>query len=304
MSMSSIAKDVREELQHSLREWGVGGEHESHVNLRRDVIRKGIMCLSETLSQPRDFLRYTKFPTSSYSAAYEHVLRHDEITSQVYSYTDSLRGEGYLNPFYRTFNRMTGKFSYKRKDEYRGHSVQELDPQQRFKFTPMTEEELLFDRWFLDDNTSSSEGLLFEAVVACHALKNKVSCHNCKCVNTLRWFGGGQASWQDLVCISCGASYEVKTKGDLEQVEKAFKYNNITGGSFEAWCRLKNSVKESEKCYLVVLPRKSTFNRQGKKGAFFKYQLSFPTFTKGLKSLPCHHRRDKTGAAQGPSWHI
>jgi hypothetical protein len=49
----------------------------------------------------------------------------------------------------------------------------------------------------------------------------------------------------------------------MERVENAFKWNNISGGSFSGWCEIDNEVLQDEqKRYLVLLPRSATFNRK------------------------------------------
>jgi hypothetical protein len=158
---------------------------------------------------------------------------------------------------------------YKIKPEYNGHSSDELDPLERFTFQEVSKEESFFQEWFIidDENDASHLGLFYEAFLACHALQH-AQCFSCKYSKSLRWNGGGTSSWQDLVCITCNSTYEVKTKANMERVEKAFKFNNIPGGSFSNWCLLANSNIRSapdQKRFLVVLPRAPTFNRQLKK---------------------------------------
>ena len=107
-----------------------------------------------------------------------------------------------------------------------------------------------------------------EAIVCCHALKN-IPCTNCKLLKALRWAGGGKSSWQDMICIECGATYEIKTKASMEKVETALKHNRIQGGSFRAWCELINSQPTTIKRYLVILPRTFTYKSMQEKGKKF-----------------------------------
>lgn len=150
------------------------------------------------------------------------------------------------------------------KQEYKQYSSDELDPLDRFTFDIISKEECLFQEWFVvdDENDASHLGLFFETLLACHALQHE-TCYNCKYQNALRWNGGGSSSWQDLVCVICKSTYEVKTKANTERVENAFKWNAISGGSFSRWCQLNNEKRQpDQKRYLVVLPRTPTFNRQ------------------------------------------
>ena len=50
---------------------------------------------------------------------------------------------------------------------------------------------------------ASKIGILMEALVACHALASE-ACYNCKFRKSLRWNGGANASWQDMICTNCG----------------------------------------------------------------------------------------------------
>ena len=100
-------------------------------------------------------------------------------------------------------------------------------------------------------------GIVFEAVLACYALQFEPS-FACKCRKSLRWSCGSQASWQDMFCVACNCKYEIKTKADMEKIEKAFEHNNFQGGSFKCYCAIRNALRSDQKMFLVVLPRKFT----------------------------------------------
>ncbi|KAK1747324.1 hypothetical protein QTG54_001287 [Skeletonema marinoi] len=260
LPMQSIEKEVCDELVHSLLEMGASSD--VHSKLRQRVIRDCKAYLSSS-GDPIDWqaLKALKFP-KNYNDAYEHVLRNDDVPDTVTTYKDKLKLDGY-EPFYRNFDRRTGVFNgYKLKAEFKAVSPSQLDPFNRFTFDRTSKEETLFDDWFLADD-DSRDGIMYEAVLACHALQAE-SCHNCKVKNVLRWNGGSGSSWQDLLCTMCEATYEIKTKATMEKVETALRYNNIKGGSFSAWCEMKNSKHRSQKTYLVLLTREPTFNRQNK----------------------------------------
>ena len=265
--MDDLEKKVRHELLHSLYEWGVNGSHSEHVKFRRKVIEEGVAYLSKKSDEAINYqaLKREKFPKNC-SDAYEHVLRNDNVCGQVYTSRDKLNGNCYLQPYYRLRWRTSGEVKgYKLKAEYQGFSPEQLDPLYRFQFNPIAEEDLFFERWFVCDNDAACDGVLFEAVVACHALKSE-PCYNCKFQKALRWNGGGSASWQDMICTNCGATYEIKTKASAEKVESTLERNKIPGGSFSSWCKMKNSKEPDQKMYLVLLPRFSTFNRHNEKG--------------------------------------
>ncbi|KAL9187322.1 hypothetical protein ACHAXT_001425 [Thalassiosira profunda] len=269
MLLKGLEKEACEELQHSLHEMGVNRSDDEHVKFRKRAIKTCIADLSR-MDKRIDFqaLKKEAFP-KTYGEAYAHVLRNDTVSGeQIYLYNDDLDVDGFPEPFCRWFDRRTGEvIAYQRKQEYQRFSSAQLDPFQRFGFNETTEEELFFERWFVDDDDAACDGVLFEAILACHAVQS-VPCFNCKFKKALRWTGGGNSAWTDMICTNCRAVYEIKTKANMEKVENALKWNNIPGGSFSRWCSLRNSVEPGRKMYLVILPRKSTINRRREKGKF------------------------------------
>ncbi len=215
-----------------------GASHPDHFQFRRRAIRD---CKAYMSKISNDNINYQaisalKFP-KNYNDAYQHVLRNEDMPDIVGTYSDKLESEGY-EPYFRRFDQRTGNFNgYTLKQEFKAYLPSQLDPLNRFTFNRCSKEEKLFNEWFLADD-DSMDGLVFEAVLACHALQAE-SCHNCKYKNALRWNGGSGSSWQDLVCTNCEATYEIKTKATIEKVETALRYK-IQGGSFSAWCELKN----------------------------------------------------------------
>ena len=229
------------------------------------------------------------------------MLRHDEYDGDIFECTDELKlHDIYPEPYYRLRDRQTGKvYAYKKKDAFKMYTPEQLDPLRRWKFDLISYEEHLFERWFVDDDHASKLGTLMEALVACHALASE-ACYNCKFRKTLRWNGGGSGSWQDMLCIECGkikdkfhrvllrhmvaslksynilvgATYEVKTKKDIEAVEKTLMRNSLQGGSFSAWCQLKASKQQASiPTYLVLLPRHFTQNRKLESSKFYSCML-------------------------------
>eukprot|EP00804_Cyclotella_cryptica_P010561 CCRYP_019863-RA/>CCRYP_019863-RA protein AED:0.10 eAED:0.13 QI:0/1/0/1/1/1/2/0/352 len=266
MDQRDWKKLALEELQHSMAEWAVS---KSTSNSEHSAFRsKAIGHLQSFLNvspSNRDSMNKNRFP-KDLNSAYEHVLRHDDPPGNITTYSDKLDMQGYLEPYRRQYDRndKTKVYSYIMKQEYKRYSSDELDPLERFTFHILSKEEFLFQEWFLvdDENDASHLGLFYETRLACHALQHE-TCYNCKFKNALRWNGGASSSWQDLVCISCKSTYEVKTKADMERVENAFKWNNIPGGSFSKWCELYNEKRQpDQKRFLVVLPRSPTLNRQ------------------------------------------
>ena len=209
--MESIEKEIYDELVHSLHEMGVNRSDHDHSQFRRRAIRDCKSYLSKVSDEQLDYqsLKTQKFP-KNYNDAYEHVLRHDDVPVLCYTYTDKLGADGF-EPYFRDFDRRNGNFrGYKLKNDFQTLSSIQLDPLKRFVFNQTSAEEVLFDNWFLADE-GSSLGIMFEAVLACHVIQSR-ACHNCKCVNTLRWYGGSGTSWQDLVCIECSVKQHMRSR--------------------------------------------------------------------------------------------
>ena len=270
-------KYCREELAHTFEEWGVNGNHNQHLEFRKSVYEEAKRMI-ETGSTPTNYskLKNLTFPTES-TKAVEHVCRSDLREklpdSHRYLLEDKLASivddKGCMMPFFRVYAKNT-VICYKRQPEFKGFSIRnELDPFHRFSFRQVSQAELWYNRWFLS-GVDSNAGTIFEARLACYALQSE-ACFECKYRNTLRWNGGVGASWQDLVCIQCESMYEVKTKATMEKIEREFKYNSIRAGSFSRYCSLRNSLKQGQKMFLVVLPRLPTFDRSGKKECFPVY---------------------------------
>ncbi len=203
--------EIREELLHSLHEWGVSGSHLQHRDFRKKVISSALEWSSSSGSDDTcnfDKMKSQTFPDDIHDA-YHHVLVKDIknlYPDQCVKTTDTLDVEGYGEPKHRFFDRtyIPPKVTrYLLKRQYRHLKDSELDPLRRYKFETLPKEEFFFDRWFASLNVDAEEGILFEAWFACHAIKNE-ACFNCEGRNCLRWAGGCGRAWQDLVCTSCG----------------------------------------------------------------------------------------------------
>jgi len=73
------SKEVKEEIQHSLREWGVRERcNEHHIEFRQKVLQAGLEMTSVVRSEVnyQDAKKDTSFPLNI-SHAYEKVLKSD-----------------------------------------------------------------------------------------------------------------------------------------------------------------------------------------------------------------------------------
>lgn len=145
----NIEKLIVEELTHDLREWGLQGSHKEHVKFREKVMQTAIGNLklkgNEVIFED---LKQNTFPTN-YAEAYRHVLQHKDADGEVYVYSDALHHDGYLNPYYRFYDKKLKPpivATYRRKKEYKLYSCEELDPLKRFTFHTISKKKNLFER--------------------------------------------------------------------------------------------------------------------------------------------------------------
>ena len=266
-------KTVRQELVHNLEEWSLTGDRgKSHREHRRHILKKGVVQFDEeNASATFEHLRNEIFP-EEYSDAIRFFFRRELRGSSDrlhYRTRDELAGahEYKVKPYYRRYDRRDRSrvVGYGVKDKFKKITFWDLDPLERFSFTfdGLLESEVRFENWFLGEE-AAAEGMVFEAILACHAIY-KEACFHCKSRKSLRWNGGEDTSWMDLVCISCNSTYEVKTKASMEKCESELERNQIRGGSYANYWKHRNAIRdENQKMFLVVLPRQWTANRSGK----------------------------------------
>jgi hypothetical protein len=146
----------------------------------------------------------------------------------------------------------------KLKKEYIRINQSKLNPFKRFSSIEMGKKEYYERFFFTTEESIRLAGLVFEAITASYAIHNlNTCCASCNCSESLRWMGGYGTSWKDIVCIKCDSSYEIKSKASNEKIEKVIRYNNIQGGSFKRFHRLRREKEgiEDAKHYLVLVSR-------------------------------------------------
>ena len=302
MERESNRKLAIEEIQHSLEEWGIKklSSNPDHAKFRSKAIQQVLFCIGQSPNAGKGSEKVStkKFPTETVVAAYEHVLRVSAAYQVIFGFygdvkfltlsfpiklqmtdcskdyriqfCDSLGMDGFLEPYMRRYDRYDKSkvIAYNIKQEYKEFTLGQINPLCRFTYVNIPKEEAFFQEWFLvyESDNASQQGFFMEAALSRHLIKHE-NCHSCKYKNALRWSGGGQSSWQDLYCTVCFSTYEVKTKATTERVENAFKWNRISGGSYQYWCLLNNQkLHPQQKRFLVLLPRTSTYNRKRDKG--------------------------------------
>jgi len=269
-------KKVVDELRHNLYEWGVNGHHAAHVQFRQYALAECQAMLTTEHTDTKGYRQLVndKFP-EEVEEAVDHYVRSDmqEVPPRWITITDKLEEAYPQAPFRRHYAKGRTKgtldksrvLNYPKKKAYKGFSNEELDPLQRFAYEVESNAERMFSTYMIGQGYASEMGVVLEAVLACHAIKNE-ACYNCKCRNSLRWNGGYGASWQDLVCIQCEAMFELKTKDTMEKLEFYLNMNSIPGGSFRRYCGLRNGRKPGQKMYLVLLSRQAMLNRNMEHG--------------------------------------
>ena len=133
--------------------------------------------------------------------------------------------------------------------QYVDNEPASLDPFRRFDYRRFT---CAADYIAATFNPENVGGHIMEAAVACHLQKGQ-KCFHCDRLGGLRWNGGMAATsaWADIVCVNCEASYEVKSKHDLQKViDNLVKYDKIPGGNFLAYSKYKRKNH-----YLVMTHR-------------------------------------------------
>jgi hypothetical protein len=139
-----------------------------------------------------------------------------------------------------------------------------IDPLRRFECAGTQEGQERFRDMVTDLNSDEISGMASEAIVARYASHNE-ACYHCKSRNPLFWAGGGNYPWTDMICTFCSSAFEIKSKRNMEAVEKAGNAQSrfgISGGSYRGYYELHNdrSRKAGWKHYLVLMSRKQSVN--------------------------------------------
>ena len=267
--MTVDQEKIKNEMDHSLREWGVDPsglylsrvqrmKHISFCNLARATAVEYALG-SSTMAQPEDHPlikcvdsiseENIVFPKDSNSAIrflLEDMLN-DVVEENNKVYTNIAEdkiGMDYA-PYFRH-----GSGNYYRQRDFRRFSDDELDPLKRFTKHQLLPQEYLHLMWSDEDSLS---GNIFEALVSSYVIYNK-PCHHCSSADAIRWNGGfGQSSsWADLVCLRCYSTYEIKSKRNMDKIEKGFRYG-FQGSSYRTFHKYPPVSNASR--YLVVVSR-------------------------------------------------
>ena len=147
----------------------------------------------------------------------------------------------------------------RKKWEYDNLSKLDLDPLARFSEVPLTRRED-YKEWFTSPEIA--EGLVYEARVAIQALYNE-ACRNCLGRKCLLWNGGPNVSWADMVCSNCDSTYEIKSRINMEAIERSNEHILIGGDFMNYHSLCSEERKDGWKRYLVEVSRKPSSTRIG-----------------------------------------
>ena len=314
---------VRQELIHSLEEWGVNDySNKKHRDFRQYVLKEGCrqfkLCSSNDDDSDSTFEHLHKYSDTNLAFPNEkqQAIRfffQTELTDFVsrrdynilYEKTDYLvDATSYSNePYYRMYERKrfpqssssrdnkkvlpSGEkggnvIGYRLKRQFEGQPLELLDPFNRFEYdftcrdNPSYIAERVFDDWFNSDDPSW-QGKIMEVMVAIHSIYHQ-PCFSCKRRGSIRWNGGFETSWMDLVCTQCHSTYEVKSKQSIDKCASQMERNELSGGSYAKYWSHRNAIEsrrkrclgeknevDLQKMFLVIIPREESINRSGQK---------------------------------------
>ena len=106
-------------------------------------------------------------------------------------------------------------------------------------------------------NYDAVSGNVMEAMVVYYLHKStKLECKSCKMKNAWKWGGGSGGPWKDVYCSNCNSTYEIKSKGTINDVMTFTEPNSVRklyGGSFRDFLKIRAQSKNDDKRKQYVL---------------------------------------------------
>lgn len=252
-------REISIELSHSLREWGYNLSTERNFTFAKQVVETALDWFrwrgeGHSQSMTTLGLRCIDFP-SSIDRAFEHYLRKEDVLEPIYCYTDEVDMNG-RKPCFRLYDSQKRDHVFKMNHDFKKISTQDLHPFHRFVFHEMTKEDFLFQRWIIEDSQTAiiARETVMKVLFLCYALQHQ-ECYHCKSKDSLRFSEESSMSWNDMLCTECFSLYEVKTLRDTRSIDESYLSNKFSCGSWEQYCRLKNSGYSN--MYLIFIPWQS-----------------------------------------------
>jgi hypothetical protein len=255
------------ELIMSLRAWGVDPtQSPRHRKFENQVLSKLVTFFGP---RPAAAPSEPRILPQKIEDAVEEVLKAEvegKEVSRCGFYIDIIGSMDYSNPpyFVRPDRIRPGKHFVTLNRQFKGIPKSQLDPLERFSSRKCTKKEVFLEQWVYGDEAMVL-GHVFEAIVASFATHN-MACYSCKRRRTIRWNGGPTAPWTDMECISCESAYEIKSKRNMEMVEKGYE-RNLNGGSYGTFHQLhQQKRKNGWKHFVVTVSRMPSYSRIPEKG--------------------------------------
>jgi hypothetical protein len=260
-------KEATGELIMSLRAWGVDPtQSPRHRKFENQALSKLV-----TFSGPRPAATRSepRILSQKIEDAVKEVLKAEVQGLEVNRcgfYSDIIGGMAYSNPPYIV---RPDRFRPKEhfivlNRQFKGVPKSQLDPLERFSSRKCTKKEVFLEQWVYGEEAMVL-GHVFEAIVASFATHN-MACFSCKRRHTIRWNGGPTAPWTDMECMSCESAYEIKSKRNMEMVEKGYE-RNLNGGSYGTFHQLhQQKRKNGWKHFVVTVSRMPSYSRIPEKG--------------------------------------
>ena len=134
-----------------------------------------------------------------------------------------------------------------------------LEPFDRFKWIRLSKRESFYESFVTNKNTLG--GYVFETMVAWKMEHSNVKCKSCKTAN-LKWSGGSDSPWMDVVCTHCNSTYEIKSRRTCTHGFHQMRNGKLEGGSFSSFGILEKHFRNSVQTrhYCVVVGRESINN--------------------------------------------
>jgi len=132
-------------------------------------------------------------------------------------------------------------------------------PLDRFKWIGLSKRDSLYESFVTNKNTLS--GYYFETMVAWKMEHSYVKCMSCRTTN-LKWNGGSDTPWMDVVCTHCNSTYEIKSRSSCQRGFFQMQNNRLEGGSFSSFCILEKHFRHcvQTRHYCVIVGRDSIRN--------------------------------------------
>lgn len=252
--------EVRKVVTENLEEWGI---NKTFSQRHRDFHNRTMKVAIENSKQDSSSIPVDEYGfnaieiSSNRGIAIRQVLRNELESSEGFVFSEVHDSLGFgFSPFYFIIDKRRKSRVLVQQNWAKKFNIRQLDPFERFSATEHDAKSHFHRLWSLPSSPMLG-GHIFEALVALHMVHN-MQCEFCK-RRGLSWNGGfgKSASWADVVCKHCMASYEIKSRPSDDKIEKDLKFNSLRGSSFRMF---HNNPYRYQARYIVIVSRGETYN--------------------------------------------